>query len=137
MAISYRITKLKNPIKPDEPEKYYARETDTRRVDLDEVARNISRHSTTVGEADVRAVLTVLGDEIADLLEKGCSVHLGDLGSFRATLQSKGVESEKDVNSSIITGAKVRFSAGKKLEASLARAEFKKAESKKAEGAEG
>ena len=68
-----------------------------------------------------------MGEELASLLVKGHSVHLGELGYFHVTLKSKGVAEEKDVNPSIIEEAKVRFIAGSVLEKELKNVKFEKA----------
>ena len=125
--LKYKSVKLKNPAKPADPPKYYARESEAARINLPELADNITRHSTTVSKTDIQAVLTILGEELASLLVKGHSVHLGELGYFHVTLKSKGVAEEKDVNPSIIEEAKVRFIAGSVLEKELKNVKFEKA----------
>ena len=47
---------------------------------------------STVSSADVKAVLDALQYEVIEALENGNSVRLGDLGSFRLTMKSQGVE---------------------------------------------
>ncbi|MBF1023999.1 MAG: HU family DNA-binding protein [Candidatus Nanogingivalaceae bacterium] len=133
MTLKYKSVKLKNPAKPTEPAKYYARESESGRIDLPELADNIARHSTTVSKTDIQAVLTILGEELAALLAKGHSVHLGELGYFHVTLKSKGVLEEKDVNPSLIEEAKVRFVAGSVLEKEIKNAKFEKAAEPKKE----
>ena len=99
---------------------------------MPELSDNIARYSTTVSKTDIQAVLTILGEELASLLAKGHSVHLGELGYFHVTLKSKGVAEEKDVNPSIIEEAKIRFIAGSVLKKELKNAKFEKdAEPKK------
>ena len=133
MTLKYKSVKLKNPAKPTEPAKYYARESESGRIDLPELADNIAHHSTTVSKTDIQAVLTILGEELAALLTKGHSVHLGELGYFHVTLKSKGVLEEKDVNASLIEEAKVRFIAGPVLEKELKNVAFEKAAEPKKE----
>ena len=133
MTLKYKSVKLKNPAKPTEPAKYYARESESGRIDLPELADNIARHSTTVSKTDIQAVLTILGEELAALLAKGHSVHLGELGYLHVTLKSKGVAEEKDVNPSLIEEAKVRFVAGSVLEKEIKNAKFEKATEPKKE----
>jgi putative DNA-binding protein len=133
MTLKYKSVKLKNPAKPTEPAKYYARESESGRIDLPELADNIAHHSTTVSKTDIQAVLTILGEELAALLTKGHSVHLGELGYFHATLKSKGVLEEKDVNPSLIEEAKVRFVAGYVLEKEINNTKFEKAAEPKKE----
>ena len=133
MTLKYKSVKLKNPAKPTEPAKYYARESESGRIDLPELADNIARHSTTVSKTDIQAVLTILGEELAALLAKGHSVHLGELGYFHVTLKSNGALEEKDVNASLIEEAKVRFIAGPVLEKELKNVAFEKAAEPKKE----
>ena len=57
MTLKYKSVKLKNPAKPTEPAKYYARESESGRIDLPELADNIARHSTTVSKTDIQAVV--------------------------------------------------------------------------------
>ena len=128
MAIYYTASERPNPAKPTEPHKFYATATSLKRTDLDEIAKSIAKGSTTVSEADTRAVLVELANQIADRLVNGETVHLGNLGSFRATLESKPAATEKEVNASSIEDVRVRFSPGKDLEAVVDNAEFKKAE---------
>ena len=71
--------------------------------------------------------MTILGEELAALLAKGHSVHLGELGYFHVTLKSKGTLEEKDVNASLIEEAKVRFVVGSVLEKEIKNAKFEKA----------
>lgn len=128
MAIYYTVTERPNPLKPTEPHKFYATATTLKRTDLDEIAKSIAKGSTTVSEADTRAVLVELASQIAERIANGETVHLGNLGAFRATLESKPAATEKDVNASLIEGVRVRFTPGKDLEAVISSADFKKAE---------
>ena len=132
MPIQYKAVKRTNPTKPADPKKFYATVTGRQPVDLKTIAQSISDTSTTVSHVDVYAVLMALTDEIRHRLLNGENIHLGDLGYFHITLQSKGVDKAEDVNAATIETAKVRFVSGKDLDAGLASAEFKKApESKK------
>lgn len=47
---------------------------------------------STVSSADVKAVLDALQYEVIEALEAGNTVRLGDIGSFRLTMKSQGVE---------------------------------------------
>ena len=133
MSIKYKTVKLGNPAKPAEPKKFFAHISESGRIDLPELADNIARHSTTVSKTDIQAVLTILGEELAALLAKGHSVHLGELGYFHVTLKSKGALEEKDVNASLIEEAKVRFIASPVLEKELKNVAFEKAAEPKKE----
>ena len=80
---------------------------------------------------DVHAVLLALTDELLKRLERGESVHLGKLGYFHTTIQSKGQVKESDVTASSIEGVKVRFVAGDALKDKLKAAHFEKVEKAK------
>lgn len=127
MPIYYKPQPRSNPIKPADPEKYYATASTVKRTDLKEIAKSISETSTTVSHIDVYAVLLALTDELRNRLTAGESVHLDDFGYFRTTLSSEGVATADEVNSSQIKDVRVRFTPGKDLEAGLKAAEFKKA----------
>ena len=64
-------------------------------VETKEVAERLALIST-VSKSDVAAVLGDLAGVLADLMKQGKSVRLDGLGTFRLTLDSKGVKEEKD-----------------------------------------
>lgn len=58
---------------------------------LAQIVKRVEKRST-VSSADVKAVLDALQNEVIEALENGNTVRLGDLGSFRLTMKSQGVE---------------------------------------------
>lgn len=64
-------------------------------VETREVADRLARIST-VSRADVMAVLADLAGVMADYMAQGKSVRLDGLGTFRLTLDTRGVADEKD-----------------------------------------
>ena len=66
-------------------------------VPVKQVAKRLSQ-MCTVTYADVMAVLGELPGVMADYMSQGKSVRLDGLGTFRYTLDSKGVEQEADFN---------------------------------------
>ena len=64
-------------------------------VDTKTVADRLAKIST-VSRADVAAVLAELPGVLADYMAQGKSVRLEGLGTFRYTLDTKGVEQEAD-----------------------------------------
>lgn len=80
-------------------------------VSTKKIAQKLSQIST-VSEADARAVLSMLGEVMADYMASGRSVKLDGLGSFRLvgyTGENKAVENPKDVTSKMFQGVRVRF----------------------------
>ena len=109
--IKYVIQGKRNPLDRSQM-KYNAQMASTTPVTLDQIIKRIEKRST-VSSADVKAVLDALQYEVIDALESGNSVRLGDLGSFRLTLQSDGVASQeeaKKLGARLIRQVNVQFS---------------------------
>ena len=64
---------------------------------------------TTLTSTDVKACLAALEHAISNHLVQGQAVRLGDLGSFRPTLASKGAESADKCDASLIKHVRCRF----------------------------
>lgn len=60
-------------------------------VTLAQIVKRVEKRST-VSSDDVKAVLDALQYEVIEALEAGNTVRLGDIGSFRLTIKSQGVE---------------------------------------------
>ena len=88
--IKYIIQGKKNPLKKTEI-KYYPQMAPSTPMTLAQIVKRVEKRST-VSSADVKAVLDALQYEVIEALENGNSVRLGDLGSFRLTMKSQGVE---------------------------------------------
>lgn len=94
--------------------KYYAQPSAVSVVTLDQITDRIEKRST-VSSADAKAVLDALQYEIKEALLAGCSVRLGDLGSFRPTLASRGMTTADEVTSASVKAVRVRFTPSTKL----------------------
>ena len=88
--IKYVIQGKKNPLKKTEI-KYYPQMAPSTPMTLAQIVKRVEKRST-VSSADVKAVLDALQYEVIEALENVNSVRLGDLGSFRLTMKSQGVE---------------------------------------------
>ncbi len=102
----YKVIPRKNP--QNQEVKYYAQLETPAIVKLTQLTDAISKEST-VTKHDVKAVLSALEDHIVIQLHNGASVHLGDLGSFRASLSSEGVVAAEEFTSANIKRVKVIF----------------------------
>jgi predicted histone-like DNA-binding protein len=125
MAIKYSITRHKNPADPASPTLYYPTLKASGRLDLDRVATLISQISCvpqTTTQAVLSALLVVVPREMAD----GYIVELGQFGTFRPTLHTRGATSREAVVKNNILKVKARFRPGKKFRKALAAAEFKR-----------
>ena len=111
-----RLVPKKNPQKREEV-KFYANPVNVGRKTLDDIARDISgRSSLTRG--DISNVLYNFIDCLPHYLRDGFSIQLGEFGSMRVTLSSKGAETEKTFKTETIK-PRVTFTPGVELKAAL------------------
>lgn len=108
------------------PQKYYAIPVYSGEISLSQMGRKLSA-SSTVTKTDAVAVLSGLTDLIAEELKDGKIVRLGELGSFRISLNSNGEESVENVSSRSIKKARVLFKPGKEFADNLVGLSFEKA----------
>ena len=95
--------------------KTYAQIAPVDYVDIDDVTKYLVDLSS-LSEGEVASVLVLLQKYIIDVLASGRSVRLGDLGSFRPTLTSYGVEAgEEFVPEALIKKVNVRFTQSGKM----------------------
>ncbi len=115
--IKVNVKARKNPL--DKSVKYYIAVAPVNYLNLVQIAKTISDRCT-VTEPDVLAVLNSLQTEVIRAMQNGQSVRLGQLGSFRPTLTSKGVASKDDASTSNVKALRCRFTMGSRLRSSLA-----------------
>lgn len=114
--IQYVIRSFKNPRSGQV--KLYPQMAPTTPVLRKELIREIEK-TTVLASADIKACLDALEQKIVDHLIQGQTVRLGDLGSFRPTLTSKGKDEPEQVKTSDIKNVRVRFTKGAWLSKNL------------------
>lgn len=115
MAIKFNVIERGQPgVAGGGEKKYYASAKMSGEVNIDQLTKSIEKISTVSG-ADIRGVLYALVDVATDALADGNIVRVGDLGDFRVSISSEGLESEDKVNASAIRSSKVLFAPGKRL----------------------
>ena len=87
MPITYAVKKVRNPRNPD-VDYYHGQAIKTGELTMEKLAKRIN-NSTTVTQADCRAVLISMQEHIIEALSEGQVVVLDDLGRFQVTLQGK------------------------------------------------
>ena len=128
-----RLVPKKNPQKREEV-KFYANPVNVGRKTLDDIARDISgRSSLTRG--DISNVLYNFIDCLPHYLRDGFSVQLGEFGSMRVTLSSKGAETEKTFKTETIK-PRVVFTPGTELKRELSANSYESLRKKEKEGTE-
>lgn len=80
MSLNYSIAMLRNPQKPDEDAKAYAKSQITRDLTLKELSRRVAGQ-TTASRADVSAVIISTVENMIEGLRAGEQVDFGDLGN--------------------------------------------------------
>ena len=113
MAIKYILKPKKDPQRGTI--KTYAQIAPIDYVDIDEVTKYLVDISS-LSEGEVASMLVLLQKYVIDVLASGRSVRLGDLGSFRPTISSRGVEAGEDFDpESLIKKVNVRFTQSGKM----------------------
>ena len=127
MAIKYKVIQRGEPgVVGGGTKKHYASVVYKGEATIEDITKEVEKISTVSG-ADIRAVLYAVVDVIVGKLENSEIVRVGDLGSLKASIGSKGMDTEAAVNASSITSNKILFDPGPKLKAMLKAAKYQKA----------
>ena len=124
-TVKYSVIPRINPRDRETEPKFYAQVKLSGDVSLREMCERIQQ-SCTVTKADVHAVLVAMEDVIVDALKGGEIIRLGDLGTLRVSLSSKGALTEKEYTSSLITKSRIIFRPGSILSEALANLSYTK-----------
>ena len=125
-SVTYSVVPRRNPSEKGTPPKFYAQAQARGDVNIREMSERIQA-TCTVHKSDVYAVLVVLEDVVAEAIENGEIVRLGDLCTLQVSLTGKGALTEEDYNTSLIKRAKINFRPGTALANALASLSFSKA----------
>ena len=124
-TVKYSVIPRINPRDRETEPKFYAQVQTSGDVSMREMCERIQQ-SCTVTKADVHAVLVAMEDVIVDALKGGEIIRLGDLGTLRVSLSSKGALTEKEYTSSLITKSRIIFRPGSILSEALATISYAK-----------
>lgn len=119
MAIDYKVLGIQKPGSQNpETTKYYPRPAAAQRVEIEELADEIS-YSTTLTDVEVEGVIKALIKQMQTHIAQGHIVGLGKFGSFRVTFRSYGVPTPEEVKVSQIKKVNLRFCPGTGLRNAL------------------
>jgi predicted histone-like DNA-binding protein len=119
MSIKFKVIERGYPgVVGGGEKKFYASPVMQGELTLAGLTRAIEK-SSTVGGADIRAVLYAMVDSMQDALANGQIVRLGELGSLRVSLKSSGEETAEAVRAGSIKDSKVIFTPGKAIKSML------------------
>ena len=124
-SVTYSVVPRRNPSEKGTPPKFYAQAQARGDVNIREMSERIQA-TCTVHKSDVYAVLVALEDVVADAIQNGEIVRLGDLCTLQISLTGKGALTEEDYNTSLIKRAKINFRPGTALANALASLSFSK-----------
>lgn len=114
-----------NPTEKSAPPRYYAQAQARGDVSIREMAERIQA-TCTVHKSDVYAVLVALEDVIAEAIQNGEIVRLGELCTLQVSLSGKGAMTEEEYTTSLIERTKINFRPGKILSNALSSLNYTK-----------
>ena len=124
-SVTYSVVPRTKPGEKNDAPKYYARAQARGDINIREMAERI-QSTCTVHKTDVYAVIVALEDVVAEAIQNGELVRLGDLCTLQVSLSGKGSLTEEDYNESLIKRAKIIFRPGKVLAGALDSLNFSK-----------
>ena len=124
-SVTYSVVPRTKPGEKNDAPKYYAQAQARGDINIREMAERI-QSTCTVHKTDVYAVLVALEDVVAEAIQNGEIVRLGDLCTLQVPLSGKGSLTEEDYNESLIKRAKIIFRPGKVLAGALDSLNFSK-----------
>lgn len=124
-VVTYSVAPRQNPRDKEAAPKYYGTAVSTGKVELEEMAEQISKRCT-VKVADVLGVIKAFEDQFRNALLNGEIVDLNGIGRFRVTLTGSGAVTEEDYDPSMIKGVYIRFHPAKKMREVLGKLKFGK-----------
>lgn len=114
--MSLKFEFYKTPVPGDQSKRvrYHARPVTCRTASTEEIIRSI-QSNCTLTEADLKAALSALSQEIAGHLASGERVHLEGLGYFQITLSCPETFNPDDTHAQRVTFKSVKFRADQVL----------------------
>ncbi|MCM0275912.1 HU family DNA-binding protein [Bacteroides fragilis] len=123
--VNYSVVTRTNPLKKEEPAKFYAQIQAKDEYKFEDLASAVeSRCSVT--SSDVKAVMDAVMKEMSSQLKDGKIVRINDLGTFRISVTSKGVDTEKAFNASKISKVRILFRPCRELQSMCSSIKFSK-----------
>ena len=96
--VQYSVGMHPNPMNENDPEKAYASLQYQGTVVVDQLAAHICEHNSVYSEGTVVGVITEMVKCILEFIKDGYKVQVGQLGTFKLSIQSKGAETLEGFN---------------------------------------
>lgn len=123
--IEYSIYMMGNPIKPEEPQKAYAKNQVREIWDLNKFCKHIASHNAGYSRGMVKAILSDMCDCLVEQLLNGNKIKLGEFGIFSISISCEGAESLDKFTEENIKSVNIKFKPGVDFENLVGQAEFK------------
>lgn len=120
--MKFKLVEKANPLKRDDPKKWYASPVYGDKVTQKQLARQFADLSS-LSAGDVANVIQNLVEEFPKILTRGGILQLGDFGNFRVTFSSKGAEEKGKFSTETIV-PKISFLPGVELKRQLEAMKF-------------
>lgn len=133
--IDYSVYMMRNPLKPEQPEKAYARAQVNEIWTIGRFARHIADHNGVYSRGTVKGVLSDSCECLVEQLLCGNKIVSGDLGTFSISLSSTGAATIKEFTAKNIKAVNILFAPGDDFENLIDRAEFNPVASRAAQTA--
>ena len=126
----YRFLKRKNPIDRNAPEKTFATPVYNGKIDIEQIASDLVLISS-ISIGDILSVIRNLLDALPKYLLNGYTVQLGELGTFRVSFSSEGVDNPDEFVVAKIRNRRIVFIPGPAFRKMLRDLVFEKEKEKK------
>lgn len=131
--INYSVFMLGNPIKPDAPEKAYAKAQVNEVMPFSKFVQHIANHNGVFSRGTVKGVVSDTCECLVEQLLSGNKVQFGELGTFGISLGCEGAENVQKFTSDNIIDVNIIFTPGEDFENLRSRAKFNPVSSRSAQ----
>ena len=115
MSVNYKLVQRKNPLKKDEPAKWYATPNSAKPLSPKALTRAATANTTTA-PIELESAMELLAAFIPQQLQQGHTVNVPGMGTFRLTFKSDGVEDINKFNAGqMIKSPRIVFTPAKEL----------------------
>lgn len=133
--INYSVYMMRNPLKPELPEKAYAKNQVSEIWTLERFAKHISDHNGVYSRGTVKGVVSDMCECLVEQLLNGVKIQMSELGTFGISISSEGADSIEKFTSKNIKAVNILFAPGADFENLVNRAEFNLVPSRAAQSA--
>ena len=134
-TIKYSVSMMKNPTKPEMPEKAYARVQINEVISTKKFVAHISDHNGVFSKGTVKGVTTDLVSCLREMLVAGNKVEIEGLGTFGISLSSEGADSMEKFTASNIKSVNLVFKPAAELQNLIKDATFAQVSSRRVQAA--